>query len=253
MKWNFCCRLLEYWQRLETEKKEKELEENQKEGEDGEEEFSLDFGNDSNVDVDVENNTGIKINIEDATPQKEAEQPNFEAGVKIKSKEEQSQSTEPEQSEALHEAHKDTLQCGEVGDSLPFIDDQPYEANQDENKSAVPSFSKDVNEEKDKAQDNSNPGYKSGMKKFFQNVSEAQQGEEGDFSVESRYSDEDSEIKNILGSGKRNSKYVVKSDEESLNKSKGYKIPVLDTSGSEFEESELSRAGFSIFAFDDKE
>ena len=108
-------------------------------------------------------------------------------------------------------------------------------------------------EEKDKAQDNSNPGYKSGMKKFFQNVSEAQQGEEGDFSVESRYSDEDSEIKNILGSGKRNSKYVVKSDEESLNKSKSYKIPVLDTSESEFEESELSKAGFSNFAFDDKE
>ena len=108
-------------------------------------------------------------------------------------------------------------------------------------------------EEKDKARDNSNPGYKSGMKTFFQNVSEAQQGEEGDFSVESRYSDEDSEIKNILGSGKRNSKYVVKSDEESLNKSKGYKIPVLDTSESEFEESELSKAGFSNFAFDEKE
>merc|ERR1712156_1300036 len=88
-------RLLEYWQRLETEKKEKELEENQKEGEDGEEEFSLDFGNDSNVDVDVENNTGIKINIEDATPQKEAEQPKFEVGTRIKSKEEQSQSSEP--------------------------------------------------------------------------------------------------------------------------------------------------------------
>ena len=204
------------------------------------------------MDVDVENNTGIKINIEDATPQKEAEQPNFEIGTRIKSKEEQSQSTEPEQSEATHEEHKDALQCG-AGDSLPFIDDQKSESNQNENKSAVPSNSKDVNEEKDKAQDNSNPGYKSGMKKFFQNVSEAQQGEEGDFSVESRYSDEDSEIKNILGSGKRNSKYVVKSDEESLNKSKGYKIPVLDTSESEFEESELSKAGFSNFAFDDKE
>ena len=200
----------------------------------------------------MENNTGIKINIEDATPQKEAEQPNFEIGTRIKSKEEHSQSTEPEQSEVLHEEQKDTLQCG-TGDSLPFIDDQPSEANQNENKSVVPSNSKNVEEEKDKAQDNSNPGYKSGMKKFFQNVSEAQQGEEGDFSVESRYSDEDSEIKNILGSGKRDSKYVVKSDEESLNKSKSYKIPVLDTSESEFEESELSKAGFSNFAFDEKE
>ena len=204
------------------------------------------------MDVDVENNTGIKINIEDATPQKEAEQPNFEIGSRIKSKEEQSQSTEPEESEATHEAHKDTLHCG-ARDSLPFIDDQPSESNQEEKKPAGPSSSKDVDEEKDKAQDNSNPGYKSGMKKFFQNVSEAQQGEEGDFSVESRYSDEDSEIKNILGSGKRDSKYVVKSDEESLDKSKGYKIPVLDTSESEFEESELSKAGFSNFAFDDKE
>lgn len=233
---------------METEKKEKELEENQKEEGEGEE-FSLDFGNDSNVDVEVENNTGIKINIEDATPQKEAEKPSFEIDATLKSTDQQS--AEPDQSE-IHIEHKDTLHCG-ARDSLPFIDDQPSEANQDENKSAVPTSSKDVNGEKDKAQDNSNPGYKSGMKKFFQNVSEAQQGEEGDFSVESRYSDEDSEIKNILGSGKRNSKYVVKSDEESLNKSKGYKIPVLDTSESEFEESELSRAGFSNFAFDDKE
>ena len=205
------------------------------------------------MDVDVENNTGIKINIEDATPQKEAEQPSFEIGATIKSKEEQSKSTEPDESEALHEAHKDTLHCGAVGDSLPFIDDQPSDSNQNESKSAGPSYSKDVDEEKDKAQDNSNPGYKSGMKKFFQIVSEAQQGEEGDFSVESRYSDEDSEIKNILGSGKRDSKYVVKSDEESLKKSKGYKIPVLDTSESEFEESELSKGGFSNFAFDEKE
>ena len=105
--------------------------------------------------------------------------------------------------------------------------------------------------------DDADSGYKSGMKKFFQNVSEAQQGDEGDFSVESRYSDEDSEIKTILGSGqkKRDSKYIVKSsdDEETSKKSKCGKIPVLDTSESEFEESELSRAGFSNFAFDDKE
>ena len=82
---------------------------------------------------------------------------------------------------------------------------------------------------------------------------EAQQGDETNFSVESRYSDEDSEIKNILGSGQRDSRYVIKSDEESPRKSKCRKIPVLDTSESEFEESELSRAGFSNLAFDEKE
>ena len=82
---------------------------------------------------------------------------------------------------------------------------------------------------------------------------EAQQGDETNFSVESRYSDEDSEIKNILGSGQRDSRYVIKSDEESPRKSKCRKIPVLDTSESEFEESELSRAGFSNVAFDEKE
>ena len=71
--------------------------------------------------------------------------------------------------------------------------------------------------------------------------------------MESRYSDEDSEIKNILGSGHRDSRYVIKSDEESPRKSKCRKIPVLDTSESEFEESELSRAGFSNLAFDEKE
>ena len=77
--------------------------------------------------------------------------------------------------------------------------------------------------------------------------------DEANFSVESRYSDEDSEIKNILGSGQRDSRYVIKSDEESPRKSKCRKIPVLDTSESEFEESELSRAGFSNVAFDEKE
>ena len=48
--------------------------------------------------------------------------------------------------------------------------------------------------------------------------------DEANFSVESRYSDEDSEIKNILGSGQRDSRYVIKSDEESPRKSKCRKI-----------------------------
>ena len=73
-------RLLEYWQRLEAEKKEGE----EANDEDENEEFSLDIGNHSE---DVENKTGIQINIEDATPQKEVGEPSFEnSGSTVKSK-----------------------------------------------------------------------------------------------------------------------------------------------------------------------
>ena len=263
-------RLLEYWQRLEAEKREQEEEYNK---EDCNKEFSLDIGNDSSdrEEEEVENNTGIKINIEDATPQKELGQPSFEniAGVKTNSEngtisqkedEQKTGTLNQEESEAKQENCSNTF---DDSNSLPFID-----TDEDENKSKVPDITLNQKTNQPKVEDNvdlndgaqreANSGYKSGMKKFFQNVSEAQQGDEADFSVESRYSDEDSEIKTILGSAgrkkkKRESKYIIKSDEEAPNKSKVGKIPVLDTSESEFDESELSRAGFSNFAFDDKE
>ena len=262
-------RLLEYWQRLEAEKKEEEEENEEENNKADNEEFSLDIGNDSGreEEEEVENNTGIKINIEDATPQKEVGQPSFENSTGINTNSEngtisrkedgRTDTTKQEESKAKQEKDGNTV---DDGNSLPFID-----TDEDENESKVPDITltqetcqpKDVDKGNvDVAQGNANSGYKSGMKKFFQNVSEAQQGEEGDFSVESRYSDEDSEIKTILGSGqktKRDSKYIIKSDEEAPNKSKVGKIPVLDTSESEFEEREFSKAGFSNFAFDDKE
>jgi len=267
-------RLLEYWQRLEAEKKEEEEEACNEE--DGNEEFSLDIGNDSSEkEEEVENNTGIKINIEDATPLKEVGQPDFEniAGIKTNSENGKTSQKEndpktdimnQEESKEKQEKNENTF---DDGNSLPFID-----TDEDENTSKVPDITLNQKDNQPKVEDNvvlndgaqrdANSGYKSGMKKFFQNVSEAQQGDKTDFSVESRYSDEDSEIKTILGSGqkkkKRESKYIINSDEEAQNKtkqnkSKVGKIPVLDTSESEFDESELSRAGFSNFAFDEKE
>ena len=254
-------RLLEYWQRLEVEKKEEEEENEEENNKADNEEFSLDIGNDSGrEEEEVENNTGIKINIEDATPQKEVGQPSFENSTGINTNSEngtisrkedgRTDTTKQEESKAKQEKDGNTV---DDGNSLPFID-----TDEDENESKVPdiTLTQETYQPKDVDKGNPNSGYKSGMKKFFQNVSEAQQGEEGNFSVESRYSDEDSEIKTILGSGqktKRDSKYIIKSDEEAPNKSKVGKIPVLDTSESEFEESEFSRAGFSNFAFDDKE
>ena len=246
-------RLLEYWQRLEAEKKEGEEANNEEENE----EFSLDIGNHSE---EVENNTGIQINIEDATPQKEVGEPSFEnceSGMKSKIRNgTTSEKDDEEPVVASKQKDLNSKEDKEEGNSLPFIDD----GNEDESTSDITleqTKDKEPGKIVSKEGDDADSGYKSGMKKFFQNVSEAQQGDEGDFSVESRYSDEDSEIKTILGSGqkKRDSKYIAKSsdDEETSKKSKCGKIPVLDTSESEFEESELSRAGFSNFAFDDKE
>ena len=252
-------RLLEYWQRLEAEKREEEEDMGEEENEAGNQEFSLDIGNDTDTEVDVENNTGIKINIEDATPQKEVVQPSFEnsGGIEKTTTDTEDEHTVPAKREDLDsQPDKDGDQF-EEDNSLPFIDEQPKDRNEDEGISGEAAVTKDEETDivsKNCAKENANSGYNSGMKKFFQNVSEAQQGDEGDFSFESRYSDEDSEIKNILGSGqKRDSKYIVKSEDETLKKSKCGKIPVLDTSESEFEESELSRAGFSNFAFDEKE
>ena len=235
-----------------------EGEENDRDGEDNQE-FSLDIGNDS--DMEVENNTGIKINIEDATPQKEVEELRFEnrAGTKTEIGATcDTGSSERDDSEAKH---LDQLEDG--GNSLPYIDEHLNDTNDDEMKSKVPDITlnqqtcnpkyEDKSNIVSKESEQGNSGYKSGMKKFFQNISEAQQGDEADFSVESRYSDEDSEIKNILGSGQRDSRYVIKSDEESPRKSKCRKIPVLDTSESEYYESELLRAEFFNFAFDEKE
>ena len=244
-------RLLEYWQRLEEEKREEE--------EANDQEFSLDIGNDSEdreeEDEEVENNTGIQINIEDATPQKEVGQPSFENKASgMKSSIQNGTTSEKEFEEVVANSQRqdlDQTQDKEESNSLPFIDD----IHEDETIPEQKNY-EEMGKILSKEQNAADSGYKSGMKKFFQNVSEAQQGDEGDFSVESRYSDEDSEIKTILGSGqkKRDSKYIVKSDdEETAKKSKCGKIPVLDTSESEFEESELSRAGFSNVAFDEKE
>ena len=212
--------------------------------------------------MEVENNTGIKINIEDATPQKEVEELRFENSAGTKTEIGATCDTGSSERDDSEAKQLDQLEDG--GNSLPYIDEHLNDTNDDEMKSKVPDITlnqqtcnpkyEDKGNIVSKESEQGNSGYKSGMKKFFQNVSEAQQGDEGDFSVESRYSDEDSEIKTILGSSqkKRDSKYIVKSDkEEASNKSK--KIPVLDTSESEFEESELSRAGFSNFAFDEKE
>ena len=106
--------------------------------------------------------------------------------------------------------------------------------------------------------------------KFFQSISEAQdeakykEQEDNKYSHESKESDENSEIKNILSSvekaiekppDNRMSKYIVEDEKASTQQEhmdQDWKIPVLETSESEFEESEYSKAGLSNMGFDKK-
>jgi hypothetical protein len=227
-------RALEYWQRRAAEGEGRD---------DDEEEFSLEFGND-----EVVNSTGIQICIQDATPHDEQDDPHGKESV--------------DKNESAKEENGGVTLSVDPEGSLPFIDAQGSEDQNDE----IDSTDAKVEVKEDQTV----VGCKYGMQKFFQNISEAQSEDrsldldERKFSPESRESDEDSEIKNILRSvGKedisqdtRKSKYLVEELKASFedpnvritfggddNSAFGsnFKIPVLDTSESEFDETDSVR------------
>ena len=219
-------RLLEYWSSLVG----------RVEGEQEQEEFSLEMGREE----EMVNNTGIQIRIEDATPQREMEEHKF--------------------------TDEDDGGASSSPTSFPYIDDQPVEDSED--KGDVTDGKSDEEQVKEET---TNEGYKYGMRKFFQNISEAQdeakcqEQEDNKYSHESKESDENSEIKNILSSVVKDTERTSdtrisknfdedkKASTQQDQKDQDWKIPVLETSESEFEESEYSKAGLSNLGFDKNE
>ena len=250
-------RLLEYWHRLEEEDGEGEGEE--------EEEFSLEMG--GSTDRDIVNSTGIQICIEDATPKRETADQNEQGEDKrVKGKE----------AGGTEESH---IHPEDISGSLPFIDeptDKPKLVNVTEIGDATDG----------KKEEKTDEGYKHGMKKWFQNVSQAQEDAESLrcndhkslVSLKSKDSEYDPEVTNILKSDvnednsqtERKSKYSL-GDNEKINKTDDklkkdnefdYRIPVMETSESELEESEYLKfsesestlkSSFTNQAFEDKE
>ena len=252
-------RVLEYWHRLEEEDGDEE--------EEGEE-FSLEMG--GSTDRDIVNSTGIQICIEDATPKRETADQN-----------------EPEEDERINDnkeggTEESHINPEDISGSLPFIDeptDISKSVDATKGGDATDGFNKNKEEKTDE-------GYKHGMKKWFQNVSQAQEDakslgyddQKSLVALKSKDSEYESKVSNTLKSAanednsqtEMKSKYSLGEDgklketDDKLEEDDNfdYRIPVMETSESELEESEYLKfsesestvkSSFINQGFEDKE